>query len=187
MGCKPGQTQIPLRNLPGQPREQVKMVWGYKKHSSIITLFRTRLFCKAMGSLRSNAVPSTTTNVNHRAQTSWGEEYRIFGGSNMLFFPPFSQKYSVMGIKARNISQPLGRQPRGMLARRGLYFKASRMPEDGFKSYIFAKSSAQTPGHTVSRHVLVQGHRSAGWEQGLQKHCRLTSRALTLQMRHAES
>lgn len=85
LGCKPGQTQIMLRNLPGQPREQVKIMWGYKKHSSIIRLFRAILIFQ---SLKSNAASSTITEINHRAQTSLCEQYRNIFGSNVLP-PPF--------------------------------------------------------------------------------------------------
>ena len=65
------------------------------------------LFYKAIGSFRSNAAPSITTNIKHIAQTSWAKDYGNNSVSNVLF-SSFSQKYGLVGIEMQSISQTLG-------------------------------------------------------------------------------
>lgn len=85
-GCKPGQTQSALRNLPGQLRKKREKFCEFIRNTPASSgCFKPRLFSKAIGGLKSNAVPSTTK--KHRAQSSCCEKYRNIVGSNVLFFP----------------------------------------------------------------------------------------------------
>lgn len=87
LGCKPGQHRSRWETSQENPENRWKLCGDIRNTPASSGCLELHLFSKALGGLKSNAAPSTTTNINHRAQTSWCEEYRNVFGSNVLFFP----------------------------------------------------------------------------------------------------
>lgn len=113
--------------------------------------------------MKSNSAPSVTT---HRAQSSCWEEQGNILGSNLLFFPKFSQeKKSVRDIMEfcplKVADRPQNADFKPVLGPVS-DFEGTELPVAaagmGLKSAFSVKPSAQTPGHN-----------SQGWNQDLQE------------------
>lgn len=133
----PGQEQE-LRNLPGQPRKEVEMLWDMANAPDVVFMASGikagAEFLFQRYRLRSNTAPSMITT-------------HVTGFRSMEVFLAqmcFPHWLSIKGMvfKAQSASQPFGQQLQGTLSWRGFWFKVPYMTQNVLKSCIFAKQTS---------------------------------------------